>query len=105
MMKALGATGVELPYNDIYPKLQTGDIDGAQNSLPSYLTGKQYETEAAKRQRELWAEFDATVIKELESKGVKVIRPNKEVLRKEMEPLYGRYSQQKDLIKEIQAVN
>lgn len=144
MMQALGATGVEILFNDIYPKIQTGDVDGAENNLPSYLTGKHYElapylvldehlfipeflyvskktwnslspedqkllkecaTEAAKLQRKLWAEFDLKAMKELESKGVKIIKPNKEPFRKAMESLYDKYPQHKELIKEIQAVN
>jgi tripartite ATP-independent transporter DctP family solute receptor len=144
MMQALGATGVEILFNDIYPKIQTGDVDGAENNLPSYLTGKHYElapylvldehlfipeflyvskrtwdslspedqkllkecgAEAAKLQRKLWSEFEAKATQELESKGVKIIRPDKEPFRKAMEPLYEKYPQHKDLIKEIQSVN
>lgn len=43
MMQTLGATGVPLLYNDVYPKLQTGAVSGAENSTPSYLTSKHFE--------------------------------------------------------------
>ncbi len=30
-------------YNDVYPALQMGTIDGAENNIPSYLTSRHYE--------------------------------------------------------------
>lgn len=42
-MKTLGASSTTLPLSEVYPALQLGSIDGAENNPPSYLTGKHYE--------------------------------------------------------------
>jgi tripartite ATP-independent transporter DctP family solute receptor len=38
MSKAMGFTGVLKPYGDIYPMIQQGEADGAENNFSSYLT-------------------------------------------------------------------
>lgn len=43
MIRALGATGVAMPYSQVYKSLQTGMIDGAENNYPSYETSSHYE--------------------------------------------------------------
>ena len=43
MVKALGAQPVSMEYSDVYAALETGEIDGAENNLPSYDTMKHYE--------------------------------------------------------------
>lgn len=42
-VKTIGAEPVQLAYNDMYPAFQTGNIAGAENNTPSYLTSKHYE--------------------------------------------------------------
>lgn len=144
MMQTLGAKGVEALYNDVYPQLQIGTVDGAENNPPSYVTSRHYElapyyvldehliipqilyiskgtwnslspedqkllkecgAEAAEQQHKLWVEFEARAIKELESKGVTIIRPDKEAFRKAMEPLYDKYPEHQALIREIRSVD
>ncbi len=43
MVESLGATGVMMPYGDVYEALQLGTIDGAENNYPSYETSNHYE--------------------------------------------------------------
>lgn len=43
MLNLLQANNVSVGYNDIYPSLQIGKIDGAENNIPSYLSAKHYE--------------------------------------------------------------
>jgi tripartite ATP-independent transporter DctP family solute receptor len=43
MLEIVNAEGMNLAYNDIYPGLQIGKIDGAENNIPSYLTAKHFE--------------------------------------------------------------
>lgn len=43
VVKALGAHPITSAYNDVYSKLQTGIIDGAENNLPSYESARHYE--------------------------------------------------------------
>jgi len=42
MMRALGATPVELPYGQVLTGLATGLIDGAENNWPSFVTTDHY---------------------------------------------------------------
>lgn len=42
-MKALGATPVPLAMSELYSALQQGVVDGAENSIPSYYSARQYE--------------------------------------------------------------
>lgn len=43
LMKAFGATASPMPYGEVYEALETGEIDGAENNLPSYYHTKAYE--------------------------------------------------------------
>lgn len=43
MIKALGANPTAMPYGDVYSGLQTGVIDGAENSVVQYLEVSHYE--------------------------------------------------------------
>lgn len=43
MVQTLGATGIQILYNEVYPQLQIGAVGGAENSPPSYLTSRHYE--------------------------------------------------------------
>jgi tripartite ATP-independent transporter DctP family solute receptor len=43
MSKAMGFTGVLKPYGDIYPMIQKGEADGAENNFSSYLTQSHYQ--------------------------------------------------------------
>lgn len=42
-VKALGAEPVTLPFSDIYSELLLGNIDGAENNFPSYVSSKHYQ--------------------------------------------------------------
>lgn len=144
MLEIVNAESMNLAYNDIYPGLQIGKVDGAENNVPSYLTAKHFEiakyytldehlaipeilfiskqaweklspddqklllecgTEAGKYQRKLWAEFTQKGIEELKSQGVQFITPDKAAFRNAMNPLYQKYPESLELMKEIQAVN
>lgn len=43
MVRALGANATAMPYGDVYSGLQTGTIDGAENSVVQYLEVSHYE--------------------------------------------------------------
>ena len=43
MVELLGATPVQIPYNDVYSALRTGKIDGAENNWPSYAFTGHYQ--------------------------------------------------------------
>lgn len=43
MVEALGANATAMPYGDVYSGLQTGVIDGAENSVVQYLEVSHYE--------------------------------------------------------------
>jgi len=43
MSKAMGFTGVLKPYGEVYPMIQQGEADGAENNFSSYLTQSHYE--------------------------------------------------------------
>ncbi|NLN65871.1 MAG: TRAP transporter substrate-binding protein [Clostridiaceae bacterium] len=43
MSKAMGFTGVLLPYGEIYPLIQQGALHGAENNFSSYLTQSHYQ--------------------------------------------------------------
>lgn len=43
MVQALGAKAVTMVYSDVYAGLQSGDIDAAENNLPSYDSMMHYE--------------------------------------------------------------
>ena len=42
MSKAMGFTGVLKPYGEVYPLIQQGEINGAENNFSSYLTSSHY---------------------------------------------------------------
>ena len=42
-ISSFGATPVSLIYDDVYDAIKTGRVDGAENSLPSYVSKKHYE--------------------------------------------------------------
>jgi len=43
MVGAMGGSGVQIAYNELYTALQTGVVDGAENNPPSYYTERFYE--------------------------------------------------------------
>lgn len=43
MVEALGASPIQMAYNEVYPSLQKGLIDGAENNWPSYESTGHYE--------------------------------------------------------------
>lgn len=43
MSKAMGFTGVLKPYGEVYPLIQQGSVDGAENNFSSYLTQSHYQ--------------------------------------------------------------
>lgn len=43
MVDALGATGVQMEYENVYSNLERGIVDGAENNWPSYESMKHYE--------------------------------------------------------------
>ncbi len=42
-VEALGANPVALGFNEVYTSLHTGNIDGAENNLPSYFSERHFE--------------------------------------------------------------
>ena len=43
MSKAMGFNGILKPYGEVYPMIQQGDADGAENNFSSYLTQSHYQ--------------------------------------------------------------
>ena len=43
MVEALGASPVSIGFKDVYTNLVTGNIDGAENNLPSYTSERHFE--------------------------------------------------------------
>ena len=43
LVKAVGASPVAMPFNEVYSALQTGVVDGAENNWPSFLSTSHYE--------------------------------------------------------------
>ena len=43
MVEALGASPVSIGFKDVYTNLLTGNIDGAENNLPSYRSERHFE--------------------------------------------------------------
>ncbi len=43
MSKAMGFNGVLKPYGEVYPLIQQGNVDGAENNFSSYLTSSHYQ--------------------------------------------------------------
>ena len=43
MVEALGASPVSIGFKDVYTNLMTGNIDGAENNLPSYRSERHFE--------------------------------------------------------------
>ncbi len=43
MVEALGASAVSIGFKDVYTNLLTGNIDGAENNLPSYRSERHFE--------------------------------------------------------------
>jgi tripartite ATP-independent transporter DctP family solute receptor len=43
MMRLLGASPTPMTYNEVYPGIQNGVIDGAENNWPSYITAAHVE--------------------------------------------------------------
>ena len=56
-------------------------------------------------QRKLWSEFTEKAMQELRNNGVRVVVPDKESFRKAMAPLYNKYPEYKEMIKQIQDTN
>lgn len=44
MVEALGAKAVEITYSKVYDSLKRGNIDGAENNIPSYESERHYES-------------------------------------------------------------
>lgn len=42
LVEYFGASPVPIDYNDVYPALAAGAVDGAENNIPSYLTSGHY---------------------------------------------------------------
>ncbi len=42
LVEYFGASPVPIDYNEVYPALAAGAIDGAENNIPSYLTSQHY---------------------------------------------------------------
>lgn len=42
LVEYFGASPVPIDYNDVYPALVAGAVDGAENNIPSYLTSGHY---------------------------------------------------------------
>jgi TRAP-type C4-dicarboxylate transport system substrate-binding protein len=43
MIRALGASPTPMAYAEVYPGIQNGIIDGAENNWPSYITAAHFE--------------------------------------------------------------
>ena len=43
LVQAFGATPKNVPYGDVYNGLRNGEIDGAENNWPSYVSSKHFE--------------------------------------------------------------
>jgi len=43
LVQAFGATPKNVPYGEVYNGLKNGDIDGAENNWPSYVSSKHFE--------------------------------------------------------------
>jgi tripartite ATP-independent transporter DctP family solute receptor len=43
MIRYLGASPTPMPYGEVYPGIQNGIIDGAENNWPSYITAAHFE--------------------------------------------------------------
>ncbi|GMB00734.1 TRAP transporter substrate-binding protein [Pelosinus sp. IPA-1] len=141
MITAMGGEPLTTPFLDVYPGFQTGALDAAENSPPSFYSTKHYELakyytitehvavpetiiiskktwdslspqdqeliqqatkDSTVYQKQLWSEFTKQSMDKLKEQGVNIITPNKELFKQAVAPLYAKYPEYKDLIKEIQ---
>ncbi|AIF52346.1 TRAP transporter substrate-binding protein [Pelosinus sp. UFO1] len=141
MIVSMGGEPLTTPFLDVYPGFQTGALDAAENSPPSFYSTKHYELakyftitehvsvpetiiiskktwdtlspqdqeliqqatkDSTVYQKQLWSEFSKQSMEKLKEQGVNVIIPNKELFQQAVAPLYAKYPEYKDLIKEIQ---
>jgi tripartite ATP-independent transporter DctP family solute receptor len=141
MITTLGGVPLTTPFLEVYPGFQTGALDAAENSPPSFYSTKHYELakyftltehvavpeaiiiskktwdslsaedqemirqatkDSTVYQKQLWSEFTQQSMQKLQEQGVNIITPNKELFRQALAPLYAKYPEYKDLIKEIQ---
>ena len=77
-------------YDTLSPEDQKLFMDAAKDMTKEY--------------RKLWTEYTDKSMKELEAKGVKISKPDKEPFRKAVAPMYASYPEYKEIIAEIQAV-
>ena len=141
MITAMDGVPLATPFLDVYPGFQTGALDAAENSPPSFYSTKHYELakyytitehvavpetiiiskktwdslspqdqeliqqatkDSTVYQKQLWSEFTKQSMDKLKEQGVNIIIPNKELFKQAVAPLYAKYPEYKDLIKEIQ---
>jgi tripartite ATP-independent transporter DctP family solute receptor len=43
MVKALGGIPVPMPYGEVFKALESGDVDGAENNIPTFYSSRNYE--------------------------------------------------------------
>lgn len=60
--------------------------------------------ESSQVEKKLWIEYTDSALKELAGKGILISKPDKEPFRKAVAPMYEKYPQYKDIIKQIQDV-
>lgn len=65
---------------------------------------QQAATDSVAYERKSWKEYTEKSLKELEAKGVKIAKVDKEPFRKAVLPMYEKYPEYKDIISRIQAV-
>jgi tripartite ATP-independent transporter DctP family solute receptor len=141
MITTMGGEPLTTPFLEVYPGFQTGSLDAAENSPPSFYSTKHYELakyftltehvavpeviliskktwdslspedqelikQATKDstiyQKQLWSDFTQRSMQKLKEQGVSIITPNKELFRQALAPLYAKYPEYEELIKEIQ---
>jgi TRAP-type C4-dicarboxylate transport system substrate-binding protein len=55
-------------------------------------------------QRKLWDAFDQKSMSELIAHGTVIVKPDKALFQKAVQPVYAKYPEYKELISQIQAV-
>jgi len=141
MITTMGGEPLTTPFLEVYPAFQTGALDAAENSPPSFYSTKHYELakyftltehvvvpetiliskktwdslspedqemiqqatkDSTVYQKQVWSEFTQQSMQKLKEQGVSIITPNKDLFRQALVPLYAKYPEYKELIKEIQ---